>query len=136
MLEVVSLDVILRCAMTTSPVRRLIVAYGALLALEDLSVLLPGNPYTSVGGFVGVVGIQTLIVWGLWHGSTVSWLVAMAFAVGAVLTLLLMQPALEIGVILMFVLSIAQAALLGLYVLARSRPLSWTERTPPEPLRR
>ena len=61
--------------MTTSPVRRLIVAYGALLALEDLSVLLPGNPYTSVGGFVGIVGIQTLIVWGLWQGSTVSWLV-------------------------------------------------------------
>ena len=54
----------------------------------------------------------------------------MAFAVGAVLTLLLMQPPLEVGVILMFVLSTAQAAILGLYVHARSRPPSWPERAP------
>ena len=58
--------------MTTSPVRRFIVAYVILLALFDLSVLLPGNPYSSVWGFVGAVGIQTLIVWGLWRGCSIS----------------------------------------------------------------
>jgi hypothetical protein len=36
----------------------------------------------------------------------------MAFAAGFVVTILLMQPSLEVGVILTFVLSIAQAAIL------------------------
>ena len=59
----------------------------------------------------------------------------MAFAAGYVVTILLMQPSLEVGVILTFVLSIAQAAILCLYVYVRSRPLSWRAGTPPEPLR-
>jgi hypothetical protein len=133
--QVFSRGVILGCAMTTSPARRLIVTYAALLALLDLSVLLPGNPYSSVWGFIGAVGVQTLIVWRLWHGSSISWLFAMAFAAGNVLTISLMQPPVEVGVILMFVLSIAQAAILCLYLRARSRALSWPGGTPPEPLR-
>ena len=121
--------------MTTSPGRRLISAYGALLALLDLTVLLPGNPYTTVWGFVGAVAIQTLIVWGLWHGSTVSWLVAMFFAAGGVVTILLMGPLVEVGVILMFVLSFAQTAILCFYLHAQSRPLSRLAGVPQERLR-
>jgi hypothetical protein len=121
--------------MTTSPARRLIVAYAAFLALFDLSVLLPGNPYSSVRDFIGAVGVQALVVWRLWHGSSISWLLAMAFAAGFVVTILLMQPSLEVGVILTFVLSIAQAAILCLYAYVRSQLLSWPERTPPELLR-
>jgi membrane protein YdbS with pleckstrin-like domain len=112
----------------------LIVAYAALLALFDLFVLLPGNPYSGVWEFFAAVGVQTLVVWRLWHGSSISWLLAMAFAAGQALTTLLMQPPLEVGVILTFVLAIAQAAILCLYAYVRSRPLSWPEGTSPEPL--
>jgi hypothetical protein len=96
----------------TPSARRLIVAYAALLALCDLSVLLPGNPYSSVWGFIGVVAVQWLIVWRLWHGSSLSWLFAMFFAAGYVVTIVLMQPTLEVGVALTFVFSIAQAVIL------------------------
>jgi hypothetical protein len=119
--------------MTTSLAHRFVVAYTILVALEDLSVLLPGNPYTSVRGFVVAVGIQALIVWRLWHGSTVLWVVAMAFAVLTVVTLPLMQLPLEPGVILMFVLSVAQVLILWMYALAHSRPLAGTVGTPPKP---
>jgi hypothetical protein len=100
--------------MTIVSARWLIVAYAALLALFDLSVLLPGNPYSSRGEFVAAVAVQTLIVWRLWHRSSLAWLVAMAFAAGDVVTTLLMQPGLEVGVILTFVLSFAQAAILAI----------------------
>jgi hypothetical protein len=95
--------------MTVLSARRLIVAYAALLALFDLIVLLPGNPYSSRGEFVAAVAVQTLVVWRLWHRSSLAWLLAMAFAAGQVVTTLLVQPPLEVGVILTFVLSIAQA---------------------------
>jgi hypothetical protein len=98
--------------MTISPMRRLIVAYAILLALFDLSVLLPGDPYTSVWGFIAAIAVQTLIVWRLWHGSTISWVVAMIFAVGYVGTVALMQPPVDVGVILTFLFSIAQTATL------------------------
>jgi hypothetical protein len=67
--------------MTRWPARRLIVALAALTALFDLAVLLPGNPYSSRDEFVGAMVIQALVLWGLWRGSAVAWVVAMAFAV-------------------------------------------------------
>jgi hypothetical protein len=119
--------------MTASPVRQLIVAYAALTALLGLSILLPGNPYySSVWGFAGAAGIQALIVWRLWHGSPVSWLVAMAFAALTVVTLPLMAPPVEVGVIFLFVFSIAQAPIL------LARPITafvWPVGSSPEPLR-
>ena len=122
--------------MTTSPARRLIVVYAALLALFDLSVLLPGNPVSSFGESVGAVAVQMLIVWRLWHGSTISWVLALAFAVGYVVSTLGFGLSLEVGFILTVVLAITQAAILFyLYVYARARPVSWPERTPPVPLR-
>jgi hypothetical protein len=99
--------------MTTSPARRSVVAYAALTGLLDLAVLLPGNPhYSSAWGLIGAVAIQTLIVWRLWHGSPLAWLVALAFAAFTVVTVPLMDPGLEVGVVLFFVLSTAQAVVL------------------------
>jgi hypothetical protein len=99
--------------MTTSPARRSVVAYAALTGLLDLAVLLPGNPhYSSAWGFMGAVAIQTLIVWRLWHGSPLAWLVALVLAALTVVTLPLMDPGFEVGVVLFFVLSTAQAVIL------------------------
>jgi hypothetical protein len=127
---------ILSCAMTIALARRLVVGYAALLALFDLSILLPGNPYSSVRDFVVAAGVQVLVVWRLWHGSSISWLLAMAFAAGYVVTIVLMQPALEVGVILTSVLSVAQVLILWMYALDRPRPLPSPGGTPLEPLRR
>ena len=56
--------------MLTRPARPLILTLGALLALFDLVVLLPGNPdFTSAGGFLIAVVVQALIVWRLLHRS-------------------------------------------------------------------
>jgi hypothetical protein len=98
--------------MTTSHARRLILVYTALLALLDLSVLLPGNPRSTVLGFVGAVVVQTLVVWRLWHHSPFAWLFALGSAVLTVVALFLMAADAEVGVILLYVFSIAQAALL------------------------
>jgi hypothetical protein len=98
--------------MTRWPARRLIVGLAALTALFDLAVLLPGNPYSSRDEFFGAMVIQALVLWGLWRGSAVAWVVAMAFAVLTFLSWVLMQPPLEIGVFLILVVSVAQTAIL------------------------
>jgi hypothetical protein len=56
--------------------------------------------------------IQALVLWGLWRGSAVAWVVAMAFAVLTFLSWVLMQPPPEIGVFLILVVSVVQAAIL------------------------
>jgi hypothetical protein len=121
--------------MTAVYARRLIVAYAALLGLFNLSVLLPGNPVSSNGEFIVAVGVQALVVWLLWHGSSLSWLLAMFFAAGYVVTIVLMQPTLELGVILTFVFSVAQVLILWMYALTRKQPLSGSAGIPPEPVR-
>jgi hypothetical protein len=99
--------------MTTPPARRLIVAYAALTGLLDLVAVLPGNPDFSSGwGLAGAVVIETLIVWGLLRGSPLAWLVALASAALTVVTIPLMGPELEVGVVAFFVLSTAQVAIL------------------------
>jgi hypothetical protein len=98
--------------MTSWPARRLIVGLAALTALFDLAVLLPGNPYSSRDEFVVAVVIQALVLWGLWRGSAVAWVVATAFAVLTFLSWVLMQPPLEVGVFLILVVSVVQAAIL------------------------
>jgi hypothetical protein len=98
--------------MTRWPARRLIVALAALTTLFDLAVLLPGNPYSSRDEFVGAVAIQALVLWGLWRGSAVAWVVATAFAVLTFLTIPLMQPEGDVGVFVTFVLLAVQAAIL------------------------
>ncbi|HKI22924.1 MAG TPA: hypothetical protein VKA24_05845 [Gaiellaceae bacterium] len=121
--------------MSDSSARQFVFAYAILLALVDLSVLLPGNPYTSVRGFVVSVGIQALVAWRLWHRSSLAWLVAMLFAAGTVVSLVLMQPPLDAGVILMFVFSVVQVLILWVYALSGPRPLSGPVGTPAEALR-
>jgi hypothetical protein len=105
--------------MTTSPARRLIVAYAALTLLLDLSVFLPGGlvyeggPW-GVWGLIALVGFQALVVWPLWHeGSSdrdVAWLFAVAFA-ALYVAMTVMQTPLATAV-LWFVLSISQLAIL------------------------
>jgi hypothetical protein len=70
------------------------------------------NPYSSRTGFVGAVLIQALVVWGLWRGSAVAWYVAMFFALGMIVTIPLMDPPPDVGVFLILVLSVMQAAIL------------------------
>jgi hypothetical protein len=98
--------------MTTWPARRLIVALAAVTALSDLAVLLPGNPVSSRAGFVAAVVVQALVLLGLWRGSAVAWVVATAYAVLTSLTIPLMQPPPDVGVLFFFVLSVVQAAIL------------------------
>ena len=120
--------------MSISPGRRLVVGYAAVTALLDLSVLLPGNmDFSSGWGFVGSVVIQMLIVWRLWHGSSAAWVLAMAFAALALLSLALMKPPVEIDTVLLVVLSVALVATLA------ARPVVafiWRFGTAPEPQRR
>jgi hypothetical protein len=115
----------------TLPARRLILAYAALAALLDLSVLLPGNPYySSAWGAVGTMVIQALVVWRLWHGSPLAWFFGVAAAVLSVLAVFLMVPGVEVGVILLCVFSISQAAVLCM------RPLTafvWSDPKKPVP---
>jgi hypothetical protein len=102
---------------STSPARRLIAAYAGITGLLNLSVLLPGNPdYSSGWGFVGSVVIQAAVIWWLWHGSPVAWLIALAFALLAVVSLLLVgafAEEVEVGVILLAAFCIAQAGILA-----------------------
>ena len=116
--------------------RRFVLAYASLLALFNLSVLLPGNPVSSNRELIVAVGVQALVVWRLWHSSSLSWLLAMLFAAGYLVTIVLMQPTLEVGVILTFVLSVAQVLILWMYALTRQQPLSASAGIPPEPLGR
>jgi hypothetical protein len=126
----------LRGAMTTLPLgRRFVLAHATLLALFNLSVLLPGNPVSSNREFIVAVGVQALVVWRLWHGSSLSWLLAMLFAAGYIVTIVLIQPTLEVGIILTFVLSVAQVLILWMYALTRERPLPGSVGIPSEPLR-
>lgn len=99
-------------AMTMWPARRLIVALAAVTALSDLAVLLPGNPVSSRGEFVAAVLVQALVLLGLWRGSAIAWVVATAYAVLTSLTIPLMQPPPDVGVLLFFALSVVQAAIL------------------------
>jgi hypothetical protein len=87
--------------LTTSTTHRLIVALAAVTALFNLAVLLPGNPYySSRTEFVIAVLVQALVVWGLWRGSAVVWYVAMFFAAGMIVSIALMDPGWEVGVVI------------------------------------
>ena len=97
--------------MSVVSARRLIVAYAALFALLDLFALLPGSPLDS-RGIIGAVAIQALVVGGLWHGSWLAWLAAMAFAGARPPDDPGPESPLEADVILVFVVSIAQVAIL------------------------
>jgi len=99
---------------TTSPARRLILIYVALSVLLYLFALLPGNPeYSSVWSFVGWVVFEALVVWRLWHGSLLAWLISFGAAVLTVIGLVLMAAPVEFGTIFILVVAIVQGITLA-----------------------
>ena len=92
-----------------SPARRLILAYAAAEALLYLSVFLTGNPFSLSGS---VLAIDALIVWGLWRGSVVAWVVALAFAVLGFLTIPLLAPPHHVSVFVMLAVYLVQVLIL------------------------
>jgi hypothetical protein len=114
---------------TSSSARRLIAAYAGVTALLNLSIWLPGNPeYSSVRAFIGSVAVQALVIWRLWHGSSIAWLIAVTFAVLAVVSLFVIGAEAEVGIILLAVFCIAQAGILA------TRPVMafvWSRRQTP-----
>lgn len=93
--------------------RRRIVAYTALLVLLNLAALLPGSlHYSTHSAFIWSAAIQALIVWRLWHDSTLAWLFALALATFTPVMMLAAESPLEPDVFFVFFISIAQAALL------------------------
>jgi hypothetical protein len=98
--------------MTTSSPRGLIALYATLAVMLDLSVLLPGNPYSSAWGFLGAVVVQALVVWRLWHGSPIAWLFGLLSALLAVASVFLASASTDIGTILFAFFSLAQAGIL------------------------
>jgi hypothetical protein len=99
--------------------RRLFYVYAALVVLLNLSVLLPGNPdYASFWGFVCSVTVQGLVVWGLWRQSSLAWGFALLLALLTPLSIYLMAAPWEIGVILVVLVSLLQAVVLAVPLLA------------------
>jgi hypothetical protein len=99
--------------------RRLFYVYAALVVLLNLSVVLPGNPdYASFWGFVCSVTVQGLVVWGLWRQSSLAWGFALLLALLTPLSIYLMAAPWEIGVILVVLVSLLQAVVLAVPLLA------------------
>jgi hypothetical protein len=111
--------------MTTLAARRLIVLYAAFVVLVDLSVLLPGNLYSSVWGFLGAVVFQALVVWRLWYGSPLAWLFGLLSALLAVASVYLMSASADVGTILFTFFSLAQA---GILVAPPTTTFVWSRR--------
>jgi len=76
-----------------SSARQLLIAYVGLWAVIDLVAALPGsNPgFTSTRGLVAGVLIQCLLAWRLSRGSSLAWGLGMFMALGAVVSLVLMD---------------------------------------------
>lgn len=97
----------------SSPVGRLVIAYAVLTALLDLVVLLPGNPSpSSIWGLVGLVLIQSLLVWRLTYGSALAWLFGLLSALGAVASVPLAGPPIGVTETVFVVVCLAQAGVL------------------------
>jgi hypothetical protein len=62
---------------------------AVLLVLLDFAVVLPGNVTSTFWGGVGRVAIEALLVWRLWHGSEIAWVIAVGFAVLTLPTIIL-----------------------------------------------
>jgi hypothetical protein len=99
--------------MNTSPARPLILTCGLLIAVFDLVALLPGNPVVpSVGGFLVVIAVQALIIWRLLHRSSIAWFLAVLVSGLYTVTPLLAGGPWETTLLLTFLLTLMQVALL------------------------
>ncbi|SRR6266581_5198885 len=94
--------------------RRALFVYATLVLLLNVAVALPGNPYySSAWGFVGSILLQSLLVWGVWRGSSLAWCLAFATALLTVVALALIGGPYDLGTILVVVISIAQTTVLA-----------------------
>ena len=100
--------------MPPSRARQLIFAYAGVLVLLNLSVLLPGNPDYESGwnGAAASLAIQALIVWRLWHRSSLAWYAGIAIPLLMIGSLVLMAATMEAGIVLLILVSVAQVAIL------------------------
>ena len=88
--------------------------YAALTVALNLVVALPGNPdYSSAWGVVASIVIQALLVWRLWRGSEIAWLLGLLLALFAVASTILSGPSYDTGTILFVALSLAQTGILA-----------------------
>jgi hypothetical protein len=115
--------------MPPSRARQLIFAYLGVLVLLNLSVLLPGNPDYESGwkGAVASLAVQALIVWRLWHRSSLAWFAGVALPLLTIVSLVLMAATTGVGVVLLILFSVAQVAILctsPLRAFIRSEPPS------------
>jgi hypothetical protein len=98
---------------TISPPRRLIVGYAVLVLLLYFAVLLPGSLTSTLWGTVGGLLIEALIVWRLWYGSPVAWVIALGFAVLPILAVSLSGLSIDPATVWFLAVTLAQAAVLG-----------------------
>jgi hypothetical protein len=120
----------LRCV-TTSPARRLVIAYAALLISLNLFALLPGNPdFTSGWGFVGSIVIQAVVVWRLWQGSQIVWLLMLLVAVLTPVEIVLSGGPLQVWTFVLIVVPLAQA---GILTAPPMRAFVWSSGQAPAP---
>ncbi len=95
--------------------RPLIVVYAALLVALNVVVALPGNPHYSSGlwGVIGSIVIQALLVWRLWRGSAIAWVLGFLAALLTVVSLvLLVGPPFNATLVFFIVLLLAQTGIL------------------------
>ncbi len=120
--------------MLTRTARPLILTFAALLALFDLVALLPGNPdVTGIPGFLIVVAVQALIVWGLLHRSRIAWSVAVLLSGLYVVSFVLLGGPYETMFTISCVLALLQTGFLFTppvlsYVFGDHDPVSRTSR--------
>jgi hypothetical protein len=98
---------------TTSPARRLILAYAALAALWFAYVALPGGVrYPSPGQATFWAAVDALVVWRLWHGSALACVFALVVDLLAVVLVALSSINLGTTEILVIAFSAAQLMIL------------------------
>jgi hypothetical protein len=109
---------------------RWLVAYAVLLALLDLVVLLPGNPYfASTWGAIGAVAFQAWLVWRLDHGSGLAWGLGLLTSLGSLPFVVLQGSPIGVTETLFVIVCLAQAWVL---LSPPVRALVWPRRdTPP-----
>lgn len=99
----------------SDPARRLILLYGAIVALNHVFYALPGGPYYPENSQFFWLVVDALLVWRMYRGSSFAWAISLLLSLlGIVLFVLLL------GDLATFFLLIEVVALLAILL---SRPV-------------